>query len=97
MADRRTFSITMKKETKATLDQMVRDGDFGGRSQAIEHYVHKGIEAERQEREFLLREKNLQQLSKEKLDFMLEYFEAIEGNPELKEKMREAIRELQGR
>lgn len=97
MADRRTFSITMKKETKATLDQMVRDGDFVGRSQAIEHYVHKGIEAEREEREFLLREKSLQRLSEDKLDFMLQYFEAVERNPELMEKMREAIRELQGR
>lgn len=101
MAKRRTFSITMTDELRDALDQMVESRRFKGRSHAIEYYLKRGMELEKQEREFLeRRERDLSRIwekDTEKIKYLLDFFEAVERNPELMERLREAVQELSAR
>jgi len=91
----------MTGELRDSLDQMVGSRRFTGRSHAIEYYLKRGMELEKQEREFL--ERRERELSKiwekdaEKIKYLLDFFEAVERNPELMEKLKEAVQELSGR
>jgi len=97
---RRTFSITMGNELRAALDERVTVRRFRGRSEAIEYYVKWGIDEE--EKEKALRERRDKSLSKirdkdiEKIEYLVEFIAAFERNPELIEKLKEAVEESKG-
>jgi Arc/MetJ-type ribon-helix-helix transcriptional regulator len=98
---KRTFSITLSSELKGAMDQEVTEGRFFKRSQAIEHYLRRGYEEEKRERELLNRRQSdlnkIWEQEQGKLDFMLAFFEATERHPEILETMREAMRRWEGR
>jgi Arc/MetJ-type ribon-helix-helix transcriptional regulator len=96
-----TFSITMTGETKRALDQKVAEGRFRGRSQAIEHFVNRGMELESKEREFLeRRERELIEFgatNNKSIVLLQGFLEMIDQDPRVVKKMQEVVRELQGR
>jgi metal-responsive CopG/Arc/MetJ family transcriptional regulator len=91
----------MTMETRQALDQKVAEGGFRGRSQAIEHFVKRGLELERKEREFL------DQRAREWIAFgatnnrsialLQELLNLIEEDPRVVNTLREVLREQRGR
>jgi len=92
---RGTFSITMANGLKEALDNQVRSRRFLGRSHAIEYYVKQAMEEEEKIRK--LKEERERSLSKilekdvEKIEYLLDFLEALEQNPELLEQMKAAV------
>jgi metal-responsive CopG/Arc/MetJ family transcriptional regulator len=96
-----TFSITMAIETRQALDQKVAEGRFRGRSQAIEHFVKRGLELERKEHEFLdQREREwiaFGATNNRSVALLQELIDMIEEDPRVVKTLQEVIRGLQGR
>jgi len=96
---RRTFSVTMADELREKLDRMVKSRRFLGRSHAIEYYVKQAMEEEEKIRK--LKEERERSLSKilekdvEKIEYLLDFLEALEQNPELLEQMKATIQTLE--